>query len=340
MNDRLPTVSIVTPTFNSAEFISEHLAGFAAQTYPNIEHVFVDGASTDTTLALINEYAKTRNVKVISRPDNGPGEAINGGLKVITGEIVMLMASDDLIFPWAVQVAVDYLLEHPDVDVVHGDWLSWDVVNDAWHLRLNPPFNRGFMGRTQPIAVLATYFRRRVLDEIGDLDNSYRHANDLEFMLRATQGRKVGSVREILSIFRKRPGAINLSEGSEDGIRREVADIQARHLNADSRVFKLLKIRDRIYSAIYRRLSLMRLLSASKRTDGKRSGASRKGRWDEFLSVFQVTLDSDRNFLSVLLPNRSSYGTRFRFRSDQTRQNLTWVKEPGTKSAHRPHPGI
>ena len=326
MTDRLPIVSIVTPTLDSAEFISDHLACIAAQTYPNIEHVFVDGASVDTTLALINEYAETRNVKVISRPDNSPGEAINGGLKIINGQIVMLMASDDLIFPWTVQVAVDYLLAHQDVDVVHGDWLSWDVVDDAWHLRLNPPFNRGFMGRTQPVAVLATFFRRRVLDEIGDLDNSYRHANDLEFMLRATKGRKVGSINEIFGIFRKRPGAINLSEGSGDGIRREVAEIQTRHLNSVGRVFKLLKIRDRIYGAMYRRLSLMRILSASKRT-----GAPRKGRWVEFLSVFQVSLDSDRNFLSVLLPNRSSYGTKFRFRSDRTRQSMSWLKEPGTK---------
>ena len=90
-------VSIVTSTFNSEKTILDTLNSVKNQTYKNIEHIIVDGLSTDKTLQIINNF-ENENLKIISEPDNGIYDAMNKGLKIATGEVIGLLNSDDLFF--------------------------------------------------------------------------------------------------------------------------------------------------------------------------------------------------------------------------------------------------
>lgn len=302
-----PLVSIVTVTFNSADYLPDLIAAVEAQSYTNIEHVLVDGASTDGTLEQIRDYASRRHVQWVSEPDSGTVEAVPKGYRMATGDIVVLLPSDDLIFPWSINVAVDYFRSHPEVDVVHGDSISWDTMTDIWSLRLHKRFSYGYFARTQTITPQATYLRRHVIQGNEELDPSLPHANDYEHLLRLTRGRRVVNIPEILAIFRKRPGAVNMRDDVDELIDQEVSVIRARYIRTSGPFYRVMKMWDRISSAIHRRRQIFQLIKYSRLTAGTGTGLKPGTPWRNFLSAYTVSSTSASGLLSTLLPRRRRY---------------------------------
>src|SRR5215469_5586779 len=95
----LPKISIVTPSFNQAEFLEETIRSVLDQNYPNLEYVVVDGGSTDGSVDIIKKYAH-RLAWWVSEPDDGQYAAINKGFKHSSGEIMAWINSDDKYLPW------------------------------------------------------------------------------------------------------------------------------------------------------------------------------------------------------------------------------------------------
>ncbi len=120
MTGELPLVSIVTPSLNQGRFIQETILSVKDQTYPNIEHIIVDGGSTDGTLDIIKKYEGTYKMRWVSEPDSGQSDAINKGWRMAKGEILAYLNSDDTYMPWAVETAVELFSEHPDVAIIVG----------------------------------------------------------------------------------------------------------------------------------------------------------------------------------------------------------------------------
>jgi glycosyltransferase involved in cell wall biosynthesis len=114
-------VSIVTPCLNSARFVRETIESVAAQDYPRIEHIVVDGGSTDGTLEILARYA---GLTVITGPDRGAADAINRGFREARGEYFNYLNADDVLLPSAISAAVKALEEVPDAAGVYGD-ASW-----------------------------------------------------------------------------------------------------------------------------------------------------------------------------------------------------------------------
>ncbi len=98
--ERWPRISIVTPSFNQGHYIAETLDSVMAQDYPNLEHIVVDGGSTDGTLNILTRYP---HLKVISEPDRGQADAINKGFRLATGDIWGFLNSDDTLLPEALR---------------------------------------------------------------------------------------------------------------------------------------------------------------------------------------------------------------------------------------------
>lgn len=111
-------ISIITGTYNSALTISDTLKSIQTQSYPNIEHIIVDGVSKDKTLEIVAKFPHVQ--KVISEPDQGIYDAMNKGIKAATGDIIGILNSDDF-FPndHIVQQSVDGFDE--DIDCIFGD---------------------------------------------------------------------------------------------------------------------------------------------------------------------------------------------------------------------------
>ncbi|HMR66226.1 MAG TPA: glycosyltransferase family 2 protein, partial [Anaerolineae bacterium] len=112
-------ISIVTPSYNQADYLEATIQSVLAQVYPAVEHIVIDGGSTDTTLKILRKYE--RILQWLSEPDQGQAEAINKGFTKSTGEIVAWLNSDDIYLPGALHRVANFFSQHPEIDVVYGD---------------------------------------------------------------------------------------------------------------------------------------------------------------------------------------------------------------------------
>ena len=130
-------ISIVTPAFNSAGTIRDTLECIRSQVYPAIEHIIVDGVSTDDTLAIVREYAHVSTV--ISEPDRGLYDAMNKGVQQATGDIVGILNSDDFYTHPQVLSRVADLLVQTGADALYADMEYVDARDTSRVVRTSGP---------------------------------------------------------------------------------------------------------------------------------------------------------------------------------------------------------
>jgi glycosyltransferase involved in cell wall biosynthesis len=197
------TVSIVTPSLNQEAYIADAIASVAGQGYPGLEHLVIDGGSSDGTLEILKSHADT--VRWTSEPDSGQANAVNKGLACAHGEVVGWLNADDFYEPGAVHAVADFLARNPDVDVVYGDclYLYEDASPSELRLVRSRPFDLDYLLNVgcyihQP----ATFFRRSAL-EAGLLSTRLRYAMDYELWLRmANAGKRFAYLPVTLATFR------------------------------------------------------------------------------------------------------------------------------------------
>lgn len=178
-------ISIVTAVYNRERTIREALASVSSQTHANIEHLIIDGASRDATLAIVRAHQDQRIV-LVSEPDQGIYDALNKGIIRATGDVIGLMHSDDLFAHERVLEKVAVAFADPAVDLVYGDLdyvASADTSRVVRHWRSGDyspeKLRRGWMPPHPTVFARASVFR-----DHGLYDTSYRIAADYEAMLR------------------------------------------------------------------------------------------------------------------------------------------------------------
>jgi len=129
-----PKISVVTPSYNQAQFLEDTIQSILSQNYPNLEYIIIDGGSTDGSLDIIKKYAHHLHYWC-SEPDAGQYDAINKGFKHATGEVMAWLNSDDMYFPWTLKTVASIMSELSEVE-----WLTTLQVGGCdWH-----SFSRGF----------------------------------------------------------------------------------------------------------------------------------------------------------------------------------------------------
>mgnify|MGYP001282592588 CR=1 FL=1 len=194
-----PLVSIVTPSFNKGPYIEETILSIRNQTYKNIEHIVIDGGSTDDTLDILKKYDGL--ISWISEPDHGQSDAINKGWKRAQGDIIAYLNADDTYTYDAVAIAVTYLTEHPDVGMVYGDGILTDVSGNI--LQDDPAGEFNLMELIycrDNILQPTVFFRRAVYERIGGVDESLHLAMDLDYWIRVGLLFKVAYIPRPLAI--------------------------------------------------------------------------------------------------------------------------------------------
>jgi glycosyltransferase involved in cell wall biosynthesis len=197
----LPSLSVITPAYNSAEFIEDALLSVERQQNIGAEHIVIDGASNDATVAIARSHPAAR---VWSEPDGGQSDAINKGFLRATGDLVGWLNADDYYLPGGLEAIARAAQQHPEADVIYGDCVFVDGSGRIVRSKVEHEFDRAvllYFGCYIPST--STFFRRRVIESGHLLDCGYRVCMDFEYFVRlAHAGLRFHYVPRFIAAFR------------------------------------------------------------------------------------------------------------------------------------------
>lgn len=214
MSEERLRVSIVTPSYNQAQFLEDAMLSVLGQTYSNVEYVVIDGGSSDGSADIIQRHAG-RLAYWTSEPDRGQYDAINKGFSRTTGDIMAWLNSDDRYMPWTLSVVADIFSSHPEIDwltSVHP--VSWNSHGQAVAVDFTGGFSRESFVRGSNFPVKSSYGRRWIQQEStfwrrslweragGRLDSSLLMAADFELWARFFDHTDLIGVQALLGGFR------------------------------------------------------------------------------------------------------------------------------------------
>jgi len=178
-----PKISIVTPSYNQADFIDETLKSVINQNYPNLEYFVQDGGSTDNTMAIVQKYQE-KLAGFTSQKDDGQSHAINLGMHKTSGEIMAWINSDDLLLPGALNTVGDFFATHPEVDVVYGNRMIIDENSQQIGRWILPNHDNEVLSWGDFIPQETLFWRRKIWEQVGGLNNACQFALDWDLLLR------------------------------------------------------------------------------------------------------------------------------------------------------------
>jgi GT2 family glycosyltransferase len=219
----MPSISVITPVFNSVRFLEATLDSVARLTVSH-EHIVVDGGSTDGTVRLL-EARRDPSLTWVSEPDRGQTHAVNKGFGRANGELLGWLNGDDEYVSDEVDKAVSHLLAHPQLDAVFG---SMSITDEAGVVRreyLPADFSwRRYLYLGDYVPTPTIIFRRRLLETVDLLDERYVDAADYDFYLRLFEHARVERRPEALVRFRYHPE----SKTARDAFRGQREALQIR----------------------------------------------------------------------------------------------------------------
>lgn len=211
-----PLVSIVTPSYNQADYLEQTIRSVLEQDYPRVEYIVVDGGSTDGSAEIIEKYGD-RLAFWVSEKDAGQAEAINKGLARATGEIVAWLNSDDFYFPGAVAAAMKAFEAHPEAGLIYGDTLAVDEEGDFIHFPKYAQWSLEDMLTFHIIGQPAVFMRREVLLKAGFLDPSFHFLLDHHLWIRMASRAPMVYVPERWAAGRFHESAKNVAQAARFG---------------------------------------------------------------------------------------------------------------------------
>lgn len=222
----LPKITLVTPTYNQAEFIAETLDSIDSQNYPALEHLIMDAESNDGTTEILNRFAQPWR-RVIREKDRGQSDAINKGIRLGTGEITGWLNSDDLFYPDALKSIGEAFVSHPGAAVIFGTGAK--IARDGTWMRDIPfrPFDPRALKTAYRVLQPSMFFRRDAFLEAGGLDEALEYAMDWELLIRMAKGREVIAIHTPIAKIRYYEDT-KTSRGGWARM-REIAEIGRRH---------------------------------------------------------------------------------------------------------------
>ncbi len=215
-------LSIVTPSYNMLGYLQRCCLSIADQADVELEHIVIDGASTDGSPAWLRAQSR---LQVISEADEGMYDAINKGLALAQGPIVAYLNCDEQYLPGTASFVREYFDAHPDVDMIFGHALV--IRPDGGLIAYRKAYQpRWFYVVSSHLYMLTCtmFFRRRILDDGFRFDTNFKAAGDLDFVVRLLRhGYRIRCVRRYLSLFTMTGSNL----GATDLTARETHDVLA-----------------------------------------------------------------------------------------------------------------
>ena len=177
-------VSIITVVWNNKETIRDAINSVLDQTYKNIEYIVIDGASTDGTFEIIQNYSD-KVAKIVSESDNGIYDGLNKGISLATGDVIAFLHSDDV---YANETVISDIVNCFDNNTqgVYGDLVYTDKidVNKVFRYWKSCDFSPSLLSKGWMPPHPTLFLRREVYQKYGTFDTSFKIASDYDFMLR------------------------------------------------------------------------------------------------------------------------------------------------------------
>lgn len=252
-------ISVVTVVYNRAGTIADTIQSVASQRYRDIEHIIVDGASTDGTVDILRRNSE-KFAKFVSEPDRGGVDAMNKGIRLASGEVIGFLNSDDVYDNSSVVDEVAEVFADPDVEACYADLLYTDPIDLRKIVRYwkSRPYAEGLFEKGWAPANPTFYARRAVYERLGGFDLTYPRAADFELALRFLHVHRIKSVYVPKIWVRMRTGGVsnNSLMGIILGNNREIYRAFRKHGLAVGPLFIARKILSRVLQ-YFRRPSVL-----------------------------------------------------------------------------------
>ena len=214
----MPSVSIITPTYNRAEYLKEAIESVLSQTFQDWELIVVNDGSTDHTVEVLNAYTmRDRRIRSIHKENSGISEARNTALAIATGKYIAFIDDDDRWLPEKLEMQVKLMDSKPEVGFCYVRFQIYKKVEDRLEKgTLFPPFLATKFEELFDafIAPSAAIFRKTCLDQAGWFNVQYNRCEDFDLWLRVGQITQIAPIDEV--------GAFTVMDERHRGIDNEI----------------------------------------------------------------------------------------------------------------------
>jgi len=190
LEKKMLKISVVTPSFNQAKYLKECLLSVKEQSYPDVEHLVMDGGSTDGSVEILREYAakpEWSHLHWVSEPDRGQSDALNKGFRKATGDVIGWLNSDDFYFKNCFKDVAEAFQHQSRPDVLCGDCILINEMTKTYQVRHEIAFNAFVLQHNRVTYINSSgsfFFSRRIIVDGHLLNRDFHHAMDYEYYLR------------------------------------------------------------------------------------------------------------------------------------------------------------
>jgi glycosyltransferase involved in cell wall biosynthesis len=241
-------ITVVTPVYNGERFIENCIKVVIEQNCPDVEHIIVDGGSTDGTVEIIKQYAeKYLHIRWISEKDRGQSDAMNKGIAMAKGDIISFLNVDDYYEPNVLNRVLQLFQELPVPSFLVGNCHVWDEQGNLCEISKPVNFNlinllQGLNRNNYPTNPSAYFYHTSLHQDVGFYNVDEHYVMDLDFLLRVVQVAKVHYVDEAWGNWIKIEGTktVTLWKSPKQG--NQVLDRIIRHYRKDIPLLQRLQV--------------------------------------------------------------------------------------------------
>jgi len=234
-------LTVILVVLNNKTFIAQAIENFLSQACPEADLLIMDGASSDGTLSIIQEYARNYSqISYVSEKDAGQSNAMNKGLKIAQGEFVSFLNVDDYYSEGVLNEVVSLLQADSSIDFITGNCHVWDAQGELIYLNRPTPIEKHHVlsGYHFPVNPTAYFYRKSIHEKIGFYNETNHYNMDLEFIIQTVLQYKITYVDRIWGNFRMLPNSKTFSEQSANILEVRKEELLKKYLRKESFVLQ------------------------------------------------------------------------------------------------------